>query len=88
LGPFIPRAALSQALLWSALAAAAGIIGNRADDILTTCSIKARICSHWGGAPGGRRLAKVHAWDRAFRLGPGDGARINAYLAGAADLQP
>lgn len=35
LGTFIPRAALRQALLWSALAAAAGIIGNRADDILS-----------------------------------------------------
>jgi hypothetical protein len=34
-GPFISREALRQALLWSALAAAAGIIGNRADDILT-----------------------------------------------------
>jgi hypothetical protein len=34
-GPFVPREALRQALLWSALAAAAGVIGNRADDILT-----------------------------------------------------
>jgi hypothetical protein len=34
-GPSVPREALRQALLWSALAAAAGIIGNRADDILT-----------------------------------------------------
>jgi hypothetical protein len=35
LGPFVPREALRQALLWTALAAAGGIIGNRADDILT-----------------------------------------------------
>lgn len=34
-GPFIPLKALRQALLWSATAAAAGVIGNRADDILT-----------------------------------------------------
>ncbi len=35
LGPFVPRAALRQALMWSALAAASGIIGKRADDILS-----------------------------------------------------
>jgi hypothetical protein len=35
LGPFVPLAALRQALMWSALAAAGGIIGNRADDILS-----------------------------------------------------
>ena len=35
LGPLIPRAALRQVLLWSALAAADGIIGNRADDVLS-----------------------------------------------------
>jgi hypothetical protein len=34
LGPFIPREALRRALIWSALAASSGIIGNRADDIL------------------------------------------------------
>lgn len=34
IGPFIPREALRKALRWSALAAAAGVIGNRADAIL------------------------------------------------------
>lgn len=35
LGTLIPREALRQALRWSALAAAAGMIGGRADDILS-----------------------------------------------------
>jgi hypothetical protein len=34
LGPLIPRAALRQVLLWSALAAGSGVIGNRVDAIL------------------------------------------------------